>query len=393
MRLYAAYAQAAPCLAVAAIVLGLVGAWTGCYLLGGSQSAGPHLFYVPIVLAAVRFTWPTTISTALAAGLVAGPLLPADVSADLSQEPSAWLLRLGMFAAIASFLALLVEGPEETLRSRLQDAAASARLQRALKGGSIEIFYQPIYRLGDDRLAGVEALARWRQSDDRYASPGSFIPAAERTGAIVDLDAYMLRHAVRMARDWAISERPISISVNLSATTLARPDVVSTVASVLEEVGLAPQLLQLEITESALIEDLPMAIDQVEALRSLGVKVAIDDFGSGQASVSYLQSFPVDVVKLDRCIVTAATIDDRSRRLLEGVIHMCDLLDLDVVAEGVEFADQLELLRRLGVQMAQGFLLGRPAPADSVRALLSDRPPDASNAGEVNRDADREEPS
>jgi EAL domain-containing protein (putative c-di-GMP-specific phosphodiesterase class I) len=372
MRLYTAYSQANPLLAATAILICLGAAWTGCVLLGGSRTAGPHLFYIPIALAAVRFSWPTTAATSLGAGLLAGPLLPADVSSGTAQTPSGWLLRLAIFAAVGIFIALLVASPEHAVRSRLKDAVVSARLLRALGRGDIHVFYQPIYHLTDGvRLIGFEALVRWRQPAGRYTAPDSFIPTAERTGAITRLDEYVLNQAVADACAWAATARPVSISVNLSAATLAQPSIVPTIKALLDETGLPPQLFQAEVTESALIHDLPTAVRQVEALRGLGVKVAIDDFGSGQASLNYLQHLPVDVVKLDRSMITAATLDNRSRHLLEGVIRMCDLLELQVIAEGVEFKDQLSLLREVGVPMAQGFLLGQPAPAEDIPTLLS----------------------
>lgn len=383
MRWYLAYSQADPFLALGAIALALGGAWAACLLMGGSRTPGPHLFYVAIALAAVRFTWPAAVVTACAAGLLAGPLLPADVSAQLAQQPSSWLLRMAIFTAIGVFIALLVRTPEITLRSRLGDAVASARLLRAINNGDIDVFYQPIYRLsgdsdrhGDtdhhgDELVAVEALARWRRSPDRYASAASFIPMAERTGAITRLDEYVLGRAVATARGWTAVAPSLAVSVNLSATTLMQTGIVATITRVLQDEGFPPERLQLELTESALIHDVPAAIQQVEALRALGIRVAIDDFGSGQASLNYLQHFPVDVVKLDRSIVTAATLDDRSRCLLRGVLQLCDLLSLAVVAEGVEFEDQLALLREVGVPMAQGFLLGNPTTADAIDATLS----------------------
>ena len=385
MRWYLAYSRADPFLALGAIALALGGAWAACLVMGGSRTPGPHLFYVAIALAAVRFTWPAAVVTACAAGLLAGPLLPADVSAQLAQQPSSWLLRMGIFTAIGVFIALLVRTPEITLRSRLGDAVASARLLRALKNGDIEVVYQPIYRLSDapddtgdtgdtahhgDELVAVEALARWRRSPDRYASAASFIPMAERTGAITRLDEYVLGRAVATARGWTAVAPSLAISVNLSATTLMQTGIVATIARVLRDEGFPPGRLQLELTESALIHDVPAAIQQVEALHALGIRVAIDDFGSGQASLNYLQHFPVDVVKLDRSIVTAATLDDRSRCLLRGVLQLCDLLSLAVVAEGVEFDDQLALLREVGVPMVQGFLLGNPTTADAIDAIL-----------------------
>ncbi|WGL51628.1 EAL domain-containing protein [Nocardioides sp. BP30] len=267
-------------------------------------------------------------------------------------------------------IALLAGSPGARLRSAGLDALASARLRRALKRGEIEVFYQPIYQVQECRVAGLEALVRWRRPSGGYADPCTFIPVAERTGAITQLDEYVLRRAIAEACCWTSTGR-LYVSVNLSATTLAKPRLAATIDRILDETGLSAHLLQVEITESALIDDLPGAVRQVAALRSRGVVVAMDDFGSGRASLNYLQHLPVDVVKLDRSLVTAAAVDDRSRRMLEGVIHMCDLLDLRVVGEGVELPEHLACLTEVGVGMAQGFLFGRPAPIEEIRARLA----------------------
>lgn len=369
IRWCAAYARSHRATATAAIIVALVGAWIGCRLMGGSHNAGPHLFYIAIVLSAVRFAWPTAAVVAFLAGILAGPLLPADVDLHIAQASAAWMLRLGFFVMIGVFIAILVENPDATFRSRRLDAIASARLRKALKNGDIEVFYQPIGRVIDDRVIGLEALVRWRRSTGGYAEPSTFIPTAERTGAIKHLDEYVLRRAIATAHDCPSTES-LYISVNLSATTLMQPRLAARIDRILEETGWPAHLLLVEITESALIDDLPGVIRQLTTLRAQGVKVAIDDFGSGQASLSYLQNLPVDVVKLDRSLVTAAALDDRSRRMLEGVTHMCELLGLQVIGEGVELPEQLACLAEVGVPMAQGFLLGRPTPFADIRARL-----------------------
>ncbi|HEY0889941.1 MAG TPA: EAL domain-containing protein [Nocardioides sp.] len=373
VHLWAGYSHAHPIRAAVTVGTALAGAWVGCLALGGSHSVGPHLFYVGIVLAAVRFTWPVTATVAVGAGVLAGPLLPADVSLNLAQDPGAWMLRLGVFVTIGVLFALLVENPEATFRSRLLDAVVSVRLLRALRAGEIDVVYQPIYRVRDERLVGFEALVRWRQRHPAvgHANSNTFISTAERTGAIAHIDEYVLGKAIAEASDWPNRTQAVYVSVNLSATTLTSPQLVAKIDRMLGDARLPPHLLQVEITESALIDDLPDAVRQISALRALGVTVAIDDFGSGRASLNYLQSLPVDVVKLDRSIVAAATSDDRSRRLLDGVSHMCELLDLQIIAEGVERADQFARLKEIGIPMAQGFFLGRPAPVGEIRTLLS----------------------
>lgn len=343
--------------------------------LGRLRVAGSPLFYVAIILTVVRSNWPVTAIVAVGAGVLAGPTMPAGVSSRLVQGSGAWALWLALFVMIGVLVAFLIEKPETMLRSRLRDAAVSARLLRALERGDVEAFYQPIYRVGDGRLVGLEALVRWRKSNGEYASPSTFIPPAERTGAIALVDEHVLGKAVAEAAGWPALAQSVFVSVNLSAATLARPHLVAKIEGLLSDAGLPARLLQVEITESAHIEDLPDAVRRISSLRALGVKVAIDDFGSGHASLNYLQCLPVDVVKLDRTLVTAVTSDVRRRRLLVGVNQMCDLLGLQVIAEGVELHDQLVCLSDIGIAMAQGFLLGRPVPVGEVRDLIGESGP------------------
>lgn len=371
VRVCASYTHARPWRAAAVIALALGGAWVACLPTDGLRGVGPRLFYVAILLTAVRFTWRTTALVAMTAGLLAGPWWPADLSADAAERSDVWLLRLGLFVLVGVCVALLVEDPEAALRHRLLDAIVSARLLRALDRGGIDVFYQPIYQVREHRLTGFEALARWRRPAGGFINPGAFIAAAERTGAVVDLDQYVLRRAVADARTWPRCGQGVFVSVNVSGVTLAQPELARMIGRILNDAGLPAECLQVEITESALIEDRSAAIRQIDALRARGVRVAIDDFGSRHASLNYLQSLPVDVVKLDRSIVSPVTTDERSRRLLEGVTHMCGLLALEVVAEGVELSEQFDYLSTIGVEKAQGYLLGRPASAGEAGALLN----------------------
>ena len=365
-RLYACYAQCSRAAATAAILMALAGAWFGSYLLGGSDSPGPHLFYVAIALAAVRFGWPGAVWTALAAALLSGPLLPSDVVSTTPHQMEDWLLRSAVFMALGVFIAALVKGPYPTFRSRLRDAVVSARLIRA-----VEVFYQPIYRVPDGRPAAVEALVRWQRSPGHYVAPGDFLPAAERTGAISRVDRYVLERAIATTKEWPDLGRQLTLSVNFSAATLARTDLPEVVRRLLNTYDFDATWLEVEITESALVEDLPTAVCHVEALRALGIKIAIDDFGSGHASLNYLHQFPADVVKLDRSLLTAASTDERSRTLLEGIVDLCARLDMNVIAEGVETGEQLTLVREANVAMVQGFLFGRPAPHEDIQMRLS----------------------
>jgi EAL domain-containing protein (putative c-di-GMP-specific phosphodiesterase class I) len=217
----------------------------------------------------------------------------------------------------------------------------------------------------------VEALARWHHPRRGMMPPAEFIPAAERTGAVRALDQYVLREATRQARRWADAGTPVKVSVNVSATRFAQRDLPADVAAALAESGLSPEVLQLEITESALIEDVQGASRQLAELRRLGVSVAIDDFGAGQASLGYVSRFAIDTVKLDRSLVAGLEDGPTAGRLVGGFLGLFRSLGLHVVAEGVEDASQCARLTAAGCEMLQGFYIGRPAPAAATTGLLS----------------------
>lgn len=352
------------------VAVGLVGAWAATEATGGTRTPMPHLFYLPIVLAALRFSWAGTLITALAAGLLAGPGLLADAATGTPQPVELWLLRLAIFTTIAALVHWLARTPGNAILNRMDDKLLSSRLVAGIDAGHLEVVYQPVIDNGTGQITAVEALARWHDPRHGLIGPAEFIPAAERTGAVSVLDRHVLRVAADQACRWQRDGTPTRVSVNVSATRFAEHDLVADVRQVLADTGLPASLLQLEITESAIIEDVPAARAQVDQLRSLGVQVAIDDFGSGRSSLAYLSQFTVDVVKIDRELLAGFPGRPGSERLLAGLIQLFHTLDLDVVAEGVESAEQYRGLRMLGCTLVQGYHPGRPAPAADVTALL-----------------------
>lgn len=366
-----AYTGAGGIFAMIATAAGLGGAWAANYAAGGSHTAAPHLFYLPIVLAAVHFRWPVVLATAVTAGLLAGPALPAEVSAGVQQAPQVWLLRLVMFVVIGAVLAFLIRGRPEPLRSTMQDSLTSIRLLQALQRSQIEVHYQPLYQLRDQQIIGLEALARWEEPRRGGLSPNEFIPPAERTGAIRALDQHVLRTATAQAQHWRTDlDRPLRLSVNVSATCFKEGNLIHDVTAALDHSGLPTHALELELTESALIDNIGDAVEQIHQLRSLGVRIAIDDFGAGHASLGYLNRFEVDTIKLDRSLLLRATTNNRAHDVLAGVTRLLNDLDVEIVAEGIETEDQAMLLRELGVHIGQGFHLGRPLPALAATRLL-----------------------
>ena len=244
-------------------------------------------------------------------------------------------------------------------------------LRAVLDNGEFRVLYQPIVGLFDGRIRGVEALVRWDRGDRGLVSPAEFIPLAEETGLIVELGAWVLREACRDVV--ALGEGPdgpLIVTVNLSARQLLEPDLQGMIASALVASGLEPERLMLEITESVLLRDTETVIDQLVALRRLGVRIAIDDFGTGYSSLSYLRRLPLDAVKIDRSFIERLAQDPRQAALVRAIVELGRALGLTTVAEGVESASQARRLIDLGCELAQGYFFGRPAPAaDIARAL------------------------
>jgi diguanylate cyclase (GGDEF)-like protein len=255
------------------------------------------------------------------------------------------------------------------------------RMENALRGvierDELRAYYQPIVSLADGSISGLEALMRWQHEGLGPVSPIEFIPIAEDTGLIVPLGAWMLEEVCRQIVLWEqeLGAAPPPISVNLSPRQVAHAELVPMVARVLERTGVDPARLALEITESVLISEADSPWNTLQALKKLGVTLMLDDFGTGYSSLSYLKRFPVDVLKVDRTFVDGLGSEAEDSAIVKAVVGMACALDLSVVAEGVETEQQVECLRQLGCERAQGFYFGRPRPAADTTALL--RPGDA----------------
>ena len=251
-------------------------------------------------------------------------------------------------------------------------------LQRAITTGQLELYYQPVVRLEDGSIAGVEALLRWNHPERGLVPPDQFIPIAEETGLIVPIGRWVLREGCRHAQRVLATmpgETP-SIAINLSLKQIHQSDIVADVRDALAESGLDPARLTLEITETVLMADADHAVQRLRELKELGVRLALDDFGTGYSSLSYLSRFPVDVLKMDRSFLSAGASPEASD-LANAVVALGATLSLEVVAEGIEQSEQWENLRELGCDLGQGFYFARPMNADATLAFLRDaaKPP------------------
>ena len=255
-------------------------------------------------------------------------------------------------------------------------------LRLALERGEFLLHYQPQVALASGLIVGAEALLRWRHPEWGLVPPGQFIPVAEDSGLIVPIGAWVLREACRQTRAWQRAGLArITVAVNLSALQLKRSDLLATVTQALTESGLAPDCLELELTESILIQDVDSALKVVRELRTMGLKLSIDDFGTGYSSLSYLQKLAVHKLKIDQSFVRGLVDDDGdSAAIVRAVIQLAHNLKLRTVAEGVETDLQLGFLRNHGCDEVQGYYLGHPLPAEAFARLLGQPGPCAPGA-------------
>jgi diguanylate cyclase (GGDEF)-like protein/PAS domain S-box-containing protein len=247
-------------------------------------------------------------------------------------------------------------------------------LQRAIERGELEVHYQPIIEIPEERTAGFEALVRWNRDGHGMVSPADFIPLAEETGLIVPLGTWVLREACRQAKflqEMFVSHPPLTMSVNLSAKQLQQPGLVAAVEAALAEADLDPATLTLEMTESVLMTDTELTLARLNELKDLGVRIALDDFGTGYSSLSYLSRFPVDVLKIDRSFVSTIDGAGEESALAAAIVKLGEALHLRTVAEGIELPAQLDRLVDLGCVMGQGFYFGRPMHIDALIDYMS----------------------
>jgi EAL domain-containing protein (putative c-di-GMP-specific phosphodiesterase class I) len=256
----------------------------------------------------------------------------------------------------------------------LEKMQLEAELEKAIRAGDLVMYYQPEVDLRTNRIVGFEALVRWRHARRGLLPPAEFIPLAEETGLILPLGDWGLSEACRQLVAWRKGGRAelhgVRMSVNLSARQFDRPDLVERVRHVLQETGLGPGALRLEVTESSLISDAVTAVKTMRALSELGVGLHMDDFGVGYSSLHYLQRFPFDTLKIDRSFVQGVAIDRDSHQIVRNILDLARSFGMDVVAEGIEDVAQLEELKTMGCPCGQGYFFAKPMSPSAIDTLM-----------------------
>lgn len=265
---------------------------------------------------------------------------------------------------------------QDRVRLRLQ---TETDLRHALERGELRVFYQPRVLLETGEIRGFEALVRWSHPARGLITPAEFIPVAEETGLIVDIGMWVLREACRQMREWHVRYHhapPLDIAVNLSVRQCREPDLVGQIKEVLEETGIPPECLHLELTESLLLEDVEAAKALLQDLKALGVGLKIDDFGTGYSSLRYLCDLPFDTLKIDRSFtvqLAAGSGDSGETSVIKTIIAMAQNMHMGVIAEGVESGEHVERLLEFGCQFGQGYFFSKPISAEDTERLLNDR--------------------
>lgn len=261
---------------------------------------------------------------------------------------------------------------DESMNSRaLERIILESKLHKAIKNGEFAVFYQPQVSSQTGRIVGVEALLRWNNAELGLIEPGRFLPLAEEIGLVIPIDEWVLGVACRQHKLWLDAGLPpITLAVNVSGQHFARYDLVETVTQILEESGLEPGYLELELTEGVLMAHTEKTVKMLTDLKNMGVRLAIDDFGTGFSSLSYLKRFPLDVLKIDRTFIDEITTDPDDAAITLATIDMAHTLKLEVIAEGVETQEQLLFLKENGCDIFQGYLFSHPVPPEEIPSLL-----------------------
>ncbi len=259
----------------------------------------------------------------------------------------------------------------------LDDFLKKIKIENKLKDAVFEqnftMYYQPQFHTTDKVLRGVEALIRWRDDNGKMISPAVFIPIAEKNGAIVPIGTWVIEESLRAFAGWKRKYHyPMIMSLNVSAIQYRQPDFIEKVLRLMEKYDIAPSEIELEITESILIDDFTDITEKLVTLRDIGIKISLDDFGTGYSSLAYLKGLPIDTLKIDKSFIDTVITDENTRIITESIIYMVKKLGFETIAEGVETEEQYRYLNEIDCDNIQGYFLGKPMPSDKIENLLAD---------------------
>ncbi|MGB5339084.1 MAG: EAL domain-containing protein, partial [Gammaproteobacteria bacterium] len=262
---------------------------------------------------------------------------------------------------------------ENLSKNSRENMKLESDLRRAVEDEQFELYYQPKVDLVSGKITGMEALLRWHHPEVGMIPPDEFIPITEATGLITVIGKWVIRTACNQIRAWDdAGYKDITISINLSAVQFRQDDLLQQISEILDETGVAPHRLELEITENTIMDDIESATTTLRELHKTGVQISIDDFGTGYSSLSYLKRFPINTVKIDRAFIRDITTDTHDAAIVRAVMTMAHNMGLRVVAEGIETVAQLDYLRELQCDEIQGYLFSPPVPYREAETMLED---------------------
>lgn len=299
-------------------------------------------------------------------GIIVGVLL------NISNEIISYLLDI--FLTAVFFLVAHYKFPIAKIEgiSNIEELKIKRELRKALKKNEFIIHYQPQVDIETKKIIRCEALLRWNHPKMGIIPPQDFIPLAEKTGLIIPIGKWVLREASKQLKKWhKIGFNELKLSVNISACQFQDPYLAETISDILNDIGLDPKFLELEITESNIMQNTELATETIKKLKSMGIKIAIDDFGAGFSSLSYIRKFFADIVKIDKSFVWNVTHNSSDAALTAAIIHMANILNISVVAEGVETKEQLDFLYSNGCKQIQGYIISPPIAPSAFEQLLS----------------------
>ncbi len=257
------------------------------------------------------------------------------------------------------------------LNDFIQNVTIENKLKEAVFNQNFIMNFQPQYHISDKKLRGVEALIRWKDNDGKMISPAIFIPIAEKNGAIVPIGSWVVEESIKNFVKWKKKYSvPMILSLNISAIQYKRSEFVDNLINIIRKYDVDPHEIELEITESILIDNFKEVVEKMYVLREYGIKLSLDDFGTGYSSLSYLKGIPIDTLKIDKSFVDAMLMDNNARIIMDSIINMVKKLGFETIAEGVETQEQFDYLKSIGCDCIQGYLLGRPMQEEEIEKLL-----------------------